>query len=787
MNDYFLKTGEQNPGVSTIQHGKLAKIDLSTSQDCSLQNLVEQSTNLPISVETENKESHSSCFDRKALMYFDETSFSVTKDLEVLDIKKSEKRDKKNTLIVGQNDKSRCLTNSSLSSKVEQNPVVKLLDCHCIKALLKPRTNKSISVDKVHCGFLHVASGQTKILSSHSVTGQNDLNSSPIIIQSGGSHTQKSLLVEKGMCQSRRNFSKCKNGKKQCGESTWYMDFEKPRKRIKMSENLEKGDDNVLTNITMHKVCAQQIRDRTSSADFSVASKKLNHNEATLSSLDTSSFLLEQDTQKCTDQTVNLSDNKMVKEAQFVLCNGSDLEKSELEDNDDLESKNMEPQIDLTNQEAVEDPTIVKMLDREKITSCSNSAADLKKGKSTPKEKVARNTWKKLQLFSCQRVVPISGKNEWYRKSCARTSSFVYKKKEFLSSSGSGHVEPRKPLTESGGSVNKVMECKTDLPDKSSASESLVTSNAVTGGGNDSRLSCTNTEGPKQCISTSTKKVKKSKKTLTSPSQNKISRAKRNISADLQNCVFSDGSDSEACYQKFSHAKEQLFRTLKTSNLANFKIPLLKKKGIVTPNMVYAKTPINGTCNPLDVLEDASISSIQKARTTEVSSDANFEHFSKRINDITVTALEKPEDIIDSGFPESQSKETCIFNEGVAIEPSTWQEDANSLSSGYIKKQMLDSTVTAEIKGGNDGSFAQHKDNSYADILKAYENDVLVLDVIQDDPELFGDTSEQETTVTKEYAKSYFDTSNISEGKLELKRMESSRLPRSKRLEFSPR
>ncbi|XP_066485254.1 protein TOPAZ1 [Tiliqua scincoides] len=802
---------EQNPGVSRIQQGKLAEIDVSTSQDCSLQNLVEQSTNLPISEpdETENKESPSSCFGREALVYCGETSFSVisSKELQVLDIKETEKRAEKNSLTVDQDDKSRCLVNSRLPCKVEQNPVVSLLDCHYIKALLKPIANESIPVDKVHCGFLHVASGQTKVLSSSNVMGQNDLNSSPIIVQAGRSFTHKNILVEKGMCQSKKNFSRCRNGKKQFGESKWCIDFEKPSKMIKMSENLEKAEEKVLTNMTIYKVCSQQMADRTSIADFSVASEKLKSNGATLSSLDISGFLLDQDTQKCPDETVSLSDKK-VNEAQFVPCNGSDLEKSELlkKDNNVLESKSMEPQIDLTNQVEVEDPTMAKMLASEKTTHCSTNAGDhLKREKRIPKGKTASKVWRKLQLFSCQRVVPISGKNEWPRESCARTSGFVYKnharnlEREFLRSTdsvaNSGQVELHELLTDtSTASMNKVLECKTDLPDKSSASESVLgTYKAITVVGNDTRLFCTDTEGPKQCTSTSTKKVKKSKKTLISPSKNKGSIAKKNIPVDMPNGVFADRSKRETCYQKPSHAKEQVFRTLKTRNLANFKIPLLKNKGIVSPKIEYARTLVNGTCNPLDVLEDTAVSSIQKARATEMSSEANFRHFSKQINAISATVSEEPVDKLDSGFPESQFKETCIYNEGVAVshgnmlEPSTWQEDSNSLNTGHIEKQMLDSAIS-EIKGKDDcNNFAQHKDNLYADVLKAYENDVLVLDVIQDDPDLFGDTNEQEVTKTKEYTKSYFDASNIPKVKLELKGFESSQLPRSKHLECSSR
>ncbi|KAJ6666466.1 hypothetical protein lerEdw1_020189 [Lerista edwardsae] len=797
--------GEQNPGDSSIQYGKLTEIDLSTSQDCNIQKLIEQSTSLPVfkSDETENKESPHSCFGREALLYCDAASFSLTntKGLQVLE--ETEPRAEKNTLTLDLDDKSRCHTNSPLPCKIEKNPVVRLLDCRYIKALLKPTADKNIPSDTVHCGFLHAAHGQTKVLPSSRVMGQNDLKSGCNIVQAGRSFTQK-IVVEKDMCQSRKNFSRCQNGKKQFGESKWCMDFEKPSKRIKMSEDLEE-EEKVLTNVTVHKECPQQIENRTFIADSSVALEKLKCNGATLSSLDIPGFLLEQDTQKHPDQMVSLSDSKEVTEEHFISCNGSDFLESELhkKDSDILESENMEPQIDLSNQEEEVGPTMVKILASEKISS-SKAAVHLKRRKRTPKGKKVSKAWRKWQLFSCQRVVPISGKNKWPLESCARTSSFVCKnhawhsEREFLrgidSVANSGQIELCKTQTDtSKASVNKIVGCKTEIGDKSSTSKSLLgTCKAVTGYEN--RLFSTDTEGAKQYTSTSTKKVKKSKKTVISPSKNKGRKAKRNIPVDMQNGVFAGRSKRETGYQKSSLAKEeQLLRTLNTRNLTNFKIPLLKNKGITSPKIEYAKSPVKETCNPLDILEDDT-TSVQKARVTEMSSDANFGHFSS-INAVTETTLKESEHKVDSCFPESRSKETYMHsNEGVeishknVIESSTWQENSNSFSSGHREKKILNCTVASEIKETEDGNdFSQHKDNLIADILKAYENDFLILDVIQDDPDLFGDTSEQEAKSPEEYAKSNFDVSNISKEKLELKESESSPLSRSRDLKCCPR
>lgn len=777
---------------------------MSTSQDCNIQKLVEQSTSLPVlkSDKTENKESPSSYFGREALVYCDAASFSVTntKGLQVLE--ETEPRAEKNTLTLDQDDKSRSHTYSPLPCKIEKNPVVRLLDCRYIKALLKPTANKNIASNTVHCRFLHVALGQTKVLPSSRVMGQNDLKSSSNIVQAGRSFTQK-ILVEKDMCQSKKNLARCQNGKKQFGESKWCMNFEKPSKRIKMSENLEK-EEKVLTSVTVFKEFPQQIEDRTFIADSSVALEKLKCNGATLSSLDIPGFLLEQDTQKHRDQMVSLSDSKEVAEEHFISCNGSDILKSELskKDSDILESEGMEPQIDLSNQEE-EGPTMLKILASEKISS-NKAAVHLKREKRTPKGKNVSKAWRKLQLFSCQRVVPISGKNKWPQESCARTSSFVCKnhvwrsEREFLngieSVANSGQIELSKTQTDtSKASVNKIVECKSEIGDKSSNSKSLLgTCKAVTGYEN--KLFSTDTEMPKQYTSTNTKKVKKSKKTVISPSKNKESIAKRNISVVTQNGVFAGSIKKETGYQKSSLAKEeQLLRTLNTRNLTNFKIPLLKNKGIKSPKIEYAKSPVKETCNPLDILEDDT-TSVQKARTTEMSSDANFGHFSK-INEITETTLKESVHKVDSGFLESQSKETYMHtNKGVevshksVIESSTWQENSNSLSSGHTEKPILNSTAASEIKETeDDNDLAQHKDNFLTDILKAYENDFLVLDVIQDDPDLFGDTSEQEATSPKEYAKSYFDTSNISKEKLELKESESSQLSRSRDLKCCPR
>ncbi|XP_053118731.1 protein TOPAZ1 isoform X2 [Hemicordylus capensis] len=800
--------GEQSLEVLRIQHEKLLETDLSTSHDCTIQNLPEQSLPLSKPDKAECKGPLSSCSGKEATICCDATSSPVTNARcpQVLDIKVTERKAEKNTFAVHQDEKPRCLAkNNTLPCRVEKNPIVRLLDCHYIKALIKHTNDENIQSCKLHCESLNVALGQREVRSSRRGMGQNDLNSSPNIVQAERSLVQKTILVEKGMCHNK-NSSRCSNGKKRFRENKWCMDFKKSRKKIKMSEDLEKAAENVLKNINT-ETYELQIGAKTTTADSSIVSEKINYNEtASLSIFDhTPNFLLEQHALKPQHQLDKLSGSEKVSgEAHIVPYHDSGFEKSGVLNREKyvLESKSIETQTDMSNN--VDVYSIGETLASEKITSCNNNVACcIKREKRMPKEKTISKPERKLQLFSCQRVVPISGKNNWPHESCARTSIWIGEnhasdlERGFLRGTdsvvNSEQVEFCKPLSNtSKASENKLMNCKTELPEKMLTSGSLLDMCRATG--NENRLASVDMEDPKQCTSLSTKKTKKSKMfSYSSVKDVKGSLVKRNISMHVQNgpLVHNNKRQTNVMYLA---KQEQLLKSLNTRNLSNFKIPLLKDKS-ESRKAECAKSLKKEIYNSLDILKD-TFASVKKATTKETSSDVNFGHwfYSKHINDTTVTKLEEHADISVSDVPECLSKERSTCNEDVEafheseLESSTLKDSPDILSTGYIEKQMLDSVVASEVKKDNySKNFTQYKGNFHADILQAYEDDILVIDVIQDDPDLFGDIDEQKATSTKEHiTENHLNTSIISKEKLELE-SESSQLQKSRHLKCCPR
>uniref|UniRef100_A0ACB8FUX2 Uncharacterized protein n=1 Tax=Sphaerodactylus townsendi TaxID=933632 RepID=A0ACB8FUX2_9SAUR len=161
-------------------------------------------------------------------------------------------------------------------------------------------------------------------------------------------------------------------------------------------------------------------------------------------------------------------------------------------------------------------------------------------------------------------------------------------------------------------------------------------------------------------------------------------------------------------------------------------------------------------------------------------------------SDITVAAVEEHTDKFDSSVAGSFPEESSVCNKDLAtslesdVELSALKDISNSLNIGYTKKPTESSVISSESYGDNwNNILSQNKDKLSTDVLKAYEDDALVIDVIQDDPDLFGSTDELEVTDSKEHVTDYCNIIS-SEGKLMLK-SESSPLLRSNLLKFSPR
>ncbi|XP_054846904.1 protein TOPAZ1 [Eublepharis macularius] len=617
--------------------------------------------------------------------------------------------------------------------------------------------------------------------------GQNDVNSSSEVIQPERALSQTNILVRKKICQNKTS-PKYQNEKKRFRESMQCPEFKKNRKRIKMAEGLEDSTvQDILSNMDLYNECELKTDKNTTASSSVISTEELNCNATvSLPSLDVPDFLLKKHAQK----HVALSGDEQESQSHFAPFNVND-EKPELKENSVLESKTVEPHADVSN--TVDDDSVVEMLVGEKITNCSNNTAgDMQGGKIASKEKAVSKTGKKLQ-FSCQRTVPFSGKNIWPHESCARTSLWFCKNHatglEFLRGTdyfaNSVQMELHKQLVDTTEQpANKIMGCKTELSVKSPTAESqLDIHTAFSGTGNKNGISSTDMERPKQ--SKVTKNAKKYKLTLNSPEKsikNGEIITKRNVSIDA---MFVDNSKNKikALISHQKTAVPQVLKTLSMTKLSNFKIPLLKDKS------VYRKE--RNCYNPLNIVDDDK-ASVRKDRSKRVSSDINFEHLfhSEQINGVTVAAVEEHAGQFDCRASRSL-RESSFYNNNLTTSLESDLElalkDMSNLSTGCTKKSTESSSVSSEINKDNwSNTLTQTKDKFYADVLKAYEDDALVIDVIQDDPDLFGNTDEMKITDIKEH---FTDNCSITislQEKLDLN-FESSPLPRIILSKFCPR
>uniref|UniRef100_A0A8D2IYV0 Protein TOPAZ1 n=1 Tax=Varanus komodoensis TaxID=61221 RepID=A0A8D2IYV0_VARKO len=663
---------------------------------------------------------------------------------------KTEKKVENSTLEVHHDEKPQWFTmHNVFPYRIERIPVVRLLDCYHIKALLNSTSVKTIQSYKVHCGSLHFTLGQGKSLSSSTGMGQNDMSSGPNIMQP--EFPKRSILVEKGMCQNTKN-SRCQS-RKQFKEIKWCVNLKNSSKKTKMSTDLEESTvQEILSNLTINNKCGLQIEDKPAMADSSTTLETINYSELTSLALlaHTSDFIPEQPSQK---QLFNLSSNEKVSAVHFVTCNAAGFQKSNVLPKNALELKHIEPQIHFSN-EVGDSDSIMETVVSETIISCNSDVAGcMNRGKRTPKEKEVGSVVRKLQLYSCQRAVPISGKKVWPRDSCARTTLWVDKNhvsdSEFLRGTdlvvNSG--QQPKPLTgTSKTSAITLMDhtavSSNESPNSITLSHTYKAPSAIA---SENSFSSMHREIPKQCTS-SNKTVKKSKvasNSLVKDAKKKGNITNRTTSIDTQNGAFADSRRNKINYQKTSIAEQELLlKTLITGNLPNFKIPLLKDKN-ESRKLDYTRLSERDTCSPLNMLDD-SMASVKKVRTKETSSCVKSKHHfhSEQFNDTNI-----PED----------------YNE---LELSTLEDRSGSLSTGHIEKQMLPLETNAESNYTN--NCTKDKVNFCTDVLKAYEEDVLVIDVIPDDPDLFGDIDEQEAANVNKLCTKNVNTNIFSKEKLEL-------------------
>ncbi|NWR35530.1 TOPZ1 protein, partial [Tachuris rubrigastra] len=228
--------------------------------------------------------------------------------------------------------------------------------------------------------------------------------------------------------------------------------------------------------------------------------------------------------------------------------------------------------------------------------------------------------------------------------------------------------------------------------------------------------------------------------------------------------------------QPFSDLK--LIKALNPGNLTKFKIPLCRNKP-ESRKLESVHSFERKTCSPLE-LESSGVSRRQKTgeETVLVNSE---QHLVPVMSDATSTASRKKKayEIDSKDFhhdgSENLSNGMSVFPRSFSAYPLLDEQPESSVpdfsGSECVPKPSCagrswnsgDHLVGLRISDGSKSkeNLSQHKSQNSPDILEAYKQDILVIDVIQDDPDLFGTSNEEELALACENCPVKVSSANI--------------------------
>ncbi|NXE31909.1 TOPZ1 protein, partial [Ptilorrhoa leucosticta] len=409
---------------------------------------------------------------------------------------------------------------------------------------------------------------------------------------------------------------------------------------------------------------------------------------------------------------------------------------------------------------------------------------------------------KKLQQFTCQRTIPMTGKKVWPVESCARTSEWFLKnhrsisegkrllKAAFEDSSDKSSVKAVEHSAVTGNlrqldlhtslaeitkeithkKIDPNIDCQTSLETPESSSMDIYETLTMNNENGESPVST-----DRSAVAFNHDDVQEVKATLNFTAKQKdenegaVTERNLNLSVTVQNGTSTGNTNRinsspnvSVVNQTFSDLN--LIKPLNSGNLTKFKIPLCRNKP-ESKKLESVHSFERKTCSPLELLESTSVPERQKTGedTFLVNSEQRPLHV---MNDATSPAsIQKKADEIDSkdfehGDSVNLSNEMSVLPESFSAypHPLLYGQPESSVPDFCGTKCVLKSSfpdhswnavdhlVGLEINDDRKsrGNFSQHKSQNLPDILEAYSQDVLVIDVIQDDPDLFGTSNEEE-------------------------------------------
>ncbi|KAM9387479.1 protein TOPAZ1 [Phaethornis superciliosus] len=690
-------------------------------------------------------------------------SFSVTTAEEVIDAS-SAPWDAEH----GRNTLDHC---NGLLCAAGKNPFVRLEACSHISKLVESSASGATTSYKLS-GLFHVAHDKRMHVLPGGPVEQSDRNCSTSRMQNETSPIKGGVLVTEEKNQEGC-FSCCQTENSKCLRGERWNNGRKPRKR-KITE--KSSVQNISTDMA-NECCECELQTGTAAMSSSCAVLGLNHKEITSAAL-------------C-DHPSGLHVGKTTSESQNPsVCRKSSTRLLAFED-------------------GFEKTGELSVIGRGENAHCSAASGSLRElaqvhgvsncYKSKTKRKLKAN--KNLHQVTCQRTVPMTGKNVWPFESCARTSEWVPKNhgsiseakrllkaapeessdKSSLKAIGNSAVpenlvqlDLQMSLAEiNKESTHKIMdpntECHTSVKTTESSSmdiyENLRTSNEIL----ESLVS-----KDRSVMAFTPEDVQEVKTTLTvvtkQKDKNKGAVAKRNLSVTVLNGKSADSKTRLNLSHKVKEVNQVVSdlkpkKVVNTGNLTKFKIPLCRNKpesrklesvhsferknfgplelldssGVSRSQKAGEETLVNSAKQPLPVTSDAISTASMKKKVDEINSKDLEHDGSENLNELSVL----PENFslyphpffggqLESPVPDVPGTE-CVLKS--SFPDHSWN--------------AVDCPVAVEINGDSKSreNLSQHKSQSFPDILEAYEEDVLIIDVIQDDPDLFGTSKEEELAI----------------------------------------
>uniref|UniRef100_A0A8D2D9T9 Protein TOPAZ1 n=1 Tax=Sciurus vulgaris TaxID=55149 RepID=A0A8D2D9T9_SCIVU len=666
---------------------------------------------------------------------------------------------------------------NSLSPGVENNFILKLHDCNCFPHS-KDCYSENIFAHKPDGGCTHVAENSSKKESLRNPVEKSDTNSIHTLSQTEENlmGVNNLLLEESDLYQSKNN------GLLSCFQSEKYLSEEssggrKPRKKMKLSDK-EPVIEMDFSNVSNRSELVLQEN------QMSTDGKETETLEANKSPLKGFNILSPMNHLLSLPETVGKKTspghhvNTMFQKTLEPFLNETKTA------SESLDCKNLEP----------------KEYFKSMTSSILKSPTDNHHIEKRSSREDLRNEGEESKV-SCRRTTPMTGKRIWPYYSCARISAQCWKK---ASLPDSNYLFPGSQENFGQGDFLKHQTNQTHLTDSKFFLQSLTENNIESSAKEKlhSNLNCLSSVSPeptlviKESVIKNDKKIKSEELSrsesevvsnttednqLTNVIQSLTGNKKRGNLTKLNLTVTSqDGQEvnnsanktipRKACITKQTLVVPDLVKILNTGRLTNFKIPLLKNK---TEKKINAKSS-ERAYSPLKLLDSLSDSEVKHNRNKNVST-ATSERQSLRIQNSVTPGQASADSFYNKnpcGISPSFTKQgvddkpsNYISEPGNIVsnkEPVSFMIENNTFSCcpGFIeessfcsKEQEAFEPISSDVSGRKMTKSISEIKVEFPDILKAYEDDVLLIDVIQDDPDLFGISNEGELSSASEIPK----------------------------------